>query len=220
MASEKTFSDWYFAFSKERNRTPCQEEVWNAALASPQEAPPAAGAAQAPSSFVNAAGILASDKPATVVRKLDRAFHDAVTFAATPSPEVAEQQGEREAFEASILRRMHIGKIERARNGEYWHSGTQDRWETWMDRAALASRAAPQAGKLGDGATIRCRKCGEQNAIEFNSARIVTHNRFTGKPRDARDIQSDPEGKLIVDPGKPLRAAPQASGDDETKGGV
>lgn len=41
MASEKTFGDWYFAFSKERNRTPSQEEVWNAALASREEAPAA-----------------------------------------------------------------------------------------------------------------------------------------------------------------------------------
>ncbi len=81
-------------------------------------------------------------------------------------------------------------------------------------RAALSLRPAPVAepaasgaGKLGDGAHYRCRKCGEQNVIEFNSARILTHNRFTGKPRDQRDIDSDPEGKLIVDPGEPLLAA-------------
>lgn len=35
MASDQKFSDWYFAFSKEHNRTPSQEEVWNAALAQP-----------------------------------------------------------------------------------------------------------------------------------------------------------------------------------------
>jgi hypothetical protein len=45
MASESNFSDWYFAFSKERNRTPTQEEVWNAALASRPEAPPASAPA-------------------------------------------------------------------------------------------------------------------------------------------------------------------------------
>jgi len=39
------------------------------------------GPALAPSAFVNAAGIKADDKPGTVVRKLDAAFHDAVTFA-------------------------------------------------------------------------------------------------------------------------------------------
>ena len=73
--------------------------------------------------------------------------------------------------------------------------------------APVAEPAASGAGKLGDGAHYRCRKCGEQNVIEFNSARILTHNRFTGKPRDQRDIDSDPEGKLIVDPGEPLLAA-------------
>lgn len=45
MASDTKFSDWYFAFSKEHNRTPSQEEVWNAALAQP--APVQAGAQQA-----------------------------------------------------------------------------------------------------------------------------------------------------------------------------
>jgi len=45
MASETTFGDWYFAFSKERNRTPSQEEVWNAALASRNE-PPAVDAGE------------------------------------------------------------------------------------------------------------------------------------------------------------------------------
>lgn len=35
MASDQKFSDWYFAFSKAHNRTPSQEEVWNAALTSP-----------------------------------------------------------------------------------------------------------------------------------------------------------------------------------------
>ena len=67
---------------------------------------------------------------------------------------------------------------------------------------------APASGKLVDSARIRCRKCGEQSTIEFNSARIVTHNPYTGKPRDQRDIDSDPEGKLMIDPGNPLRAAP------------
>lgn len=77
-------------------------------------------------------------------------------------------------------------------------------------RSLLAQPAPVAAGKLGDGATIRCRKCGEQNAIEFNSARIVTHNPHTGRPRDARDIASDPEGKLIVAPGEALVAAAPA----------
>lgn len=48
---------------------------------------------------------------------------------------------------------------------------------------AATPAAAP--GKLDDDMQMRCRKCGEQVTIEFNSARIVTHNPHTGKPRDA-----------------------------------
>ena len=33
-------------------------------------------------------------------------------------------------------------------------------------------------------------------------------NPYTGRPRDPRDIQSDPEGILIVEPEAPLRAEP------------
>lgn len=63
---------------------------------------------------------------------------------------------------------------------------------------------------LMDGATYRCRKCGEQNEIMLNSARIVTRLR-DGSPRDPRDIESDPAGTLIHDPAKPLYAAPVAA---------
>lgn len=38
-------------------------------------------------------------------------------------------------------------------------------------------------------------------------AKTMLFNPYTGKPRDPRDIASDPEGKLIVDPDEPLRAA-------------
>ena len=71
---------------------------------------------------------------------------------------------------------------------------------------SVYSTPAAAPGKLDDDMQMRCRKCGEQVTIEFNSARIVTHNPHTGKPRDARDMASDPEGKLIVAPG-PLFAA-------------
>lgn len=56
------------------------------------QAAPAAGAvagaaSMPPSAFLNAAGIKADDMPGTVVRKLDAAFHEAVTFAdAAPTP--------------------------------------------------------------------------------------------------------------------------------------
>lgn len=35
-------------------------------------------------------------------------------------------------------------------------------------------------------------------------------NPWTGKPRDYRDVDSDPEGVLCVEPGAPLKAAPSA----------
>jgi len=79
-------------------------------------------------------------------------------------------------------------------------------------RAALAATPAAAPGKLGDDMQIRCRKCGEQATVEFNSARIVTHNPHTGKPRDARDMASDPEGKLIVAPGSLPAATPAEGG--------
>src|SRR5690606_37499250 len=37
-------------------------------------------------------------------------------------------------------------------------------------------------------------------------------NRWTGKPRDYRDVDSDPEGVLCVDPGAPLKAAAEVEG--------
>lgn len=46
----------------------------------------------------------------------------------------------------------------------------------------------------------------------------VLFNPYTGEPRDARDIASDPQGILIVQPGAPLRPAaptPPAQQDDE-----
>lgn len=44
----------------------------------------------------------------------------------------------------------------------------------------------------------------------------VLTNPYTGQPRDYRDVESDPAGTLIVEPGKPLEAAstPAASGID------
>ncbi len=52
-------------------------KAWQAAIAHDRKQ---RGEPQAPSSFVNAAGIHASDGYATVIRKLDAAFHAAVTF--------------------------------------------------------------------------------------------------------------------------------------------
>lgn len=39
-------------------------------------------------------------------------------------------------------------------------------------------------------------------------SRTMLFNPYTGHPRDPRDIASDPEGVLMVDPDEPLRAAP------------
>lgn len=43
---------------------------------------------QAPSAFVNGAGIHADDKPSIVIRKLDAAFHDALSSQASAAPAV------------------------------------------------------------------------------------------------------------------------------------
>ena len=45
---------------------------------------------------------------------------------------------------------------------------------------------------------------------------VVLTNPYTGQPRDYRDVESDPAGTLIVEPGKPLEAAstPAAPGID------
>lgn len=40
--------------------------------------------------------------------------------------------------------------------------------------------------------------------------RTMLFNPYTGRPRDPRDIASDPAGVLMVDPDEPLKAAPQA----------
>lgn len=79
--------------------------------------------------------------------------------------------------------------------------------DTAPEAQAAAALAAPS--QLGDGARYRCRKCGEQNCIEFNSARIVTLWP-DGSARDPRDIASDPEGKLMHSASEPLRAVPVA----------
>ena len=38
---------------------------------------------------------------------------------------------------------------------------------------------------------------------------VVLTNPWTGEPRDIRDVESDPAGLLMVEPGKPLLAAVQ-----------
>ncbi len=75
--------------ARERTEQRKRELIEAIAACHPQavaaQAAPAAVAVP-PSAYVNAAGITASDKPGTVVRKLDSAFHDAVTFKdATPA---------------------------------------------------------------------------------------------------------------------------------------
>ncbi|KCB26131.1 hypothetical protein [Bordetella hinzii] len=44
--------------------------------------------------------------------------------------------------------------------------------------------------------------------------KIVTHWP-DGTPRDSRDIESDPQGLLIVQPGEPLRAAAATASNTE-----
>lgn len=38
-------------------------------------------------------------------------------------------------------------------------------------------------------------------------SKTMLFNPYSGRPRDPRDIQSDPEGILMLDPGEPLLAA-------------
>ena len=74
--------------ARERTEQRKRELIEAIAACQPQavEAQAPAAVAVPPSAYVNAAGITASDKPGTVVRKLDAAFHDAVTFKdATPA---------------------------------------------------------------------------------------------------------------------------------------
>lgn len=40
--------------------------------------------------------------------------------------------------------------------------------------------------------------------------RTMLFNPYTGKPRDPRDIASDPAGVLMIDPDEPLRPASPA----------
>jgi hypothetical protein len=51
------------------------------------------------------------------------------------------------------------------------------------------------------------RKCAEIRAA-FQPSVVLT-NPWTGEPRDIRDVESDPAGLLMVEPGKPLLAAVQ-----------
>jgi hypothetical protein len=48
----------------------------------------------------------------------------------------------------------------------------------------------------------------------------VLFNPYTGEPRDARDIQSDPQGILIVPPGRVEMIAASVSKENDREGGV
>ena len=140
---------------------------------------------------------------------------------------------EREAFEQWLMKELDAINWERglkdwyfARrdDGNYVQQAPRERWEAWQaGRAALAAtpaavqtHAEAAAALCINSALHRIRAGNHSEAIAplehalrtlaTNSARIVTHNPHTGKPRDARDMASDPEGKLIVAPG-PLFAA-------------
>lgn len=46
---------------------------------------------------------------------------------------------------------------------------------------------------------------------------VMLFNPYTGKPRDPRDIASDPQGLALIDPDEPLRPAAQASAKPEAQ---
>ena len=50
--------------------------------------------------------------------------------------------------------------------------------------------------------------------IRDDIAALLT-NPYTGQPRDYRDVETDPAGVLIVEPGAPLKAAPRATANKE-----
>jgi hypothetical protein len=93
------------AYSSEANVFSAEEMRAYAAQAVEAQAP--AAVAVPPSAYVNAAGITASDKPGTVVRKLDAAFHDAVTFKdATPELPATEDSSAGDLVEVQVADAM------------------------------------------------------------------------------------------------------------------
>jgi hypothetical protein len=99
-------------------------------------------------------------------------------------------------------------------------------------RAALAAAPQPQPRNNGDGQLCKkcgsefldtgweCTDCGHDNQAAYAApqpqAAMLT-NPYTGTPRDYRDVEDDPTGVLIQEPGAPIYAAPprpQASAED------
>ncbi|MDQ5904842.1 MAG: hypothetical protein QG672_2436 [Pseudomonadota bacterium] len=74
---------------------------------------------------------------------------------------------------------------------------------------ALGTRIAKSATLL---ARVRAALAGEpatEPAKTADQPPTVLTNPWNGEPRDIRDVESDPTGILMVEPGKPLRAADQ-----------
>jgi len=89
MASNQTFSDWYFAFCKERNRTPGQEEIWNAAFATGEESTTPSDDALRAAVFVVLEGFTL---PHDVRKALETAYYAAPR--PTPSPAASSTDAE------------------------------------------------------------------------------------------------------------------------------
>ncbi|MEG0000602.1 hypothetical protein [Comamonas sp.] len=97
-----------------------------------------------PGSFVNTAGIHASDKPATVVRKLDAAFHDAVTFADTPA-----QAQDDARYALTQAARDVLDERARQVNAEGYEPEADDGYESAELAAAAATYALLATGADG-----------------------------------------------------------------------
>jgi hypothetical protein len=69
---------------------------------------------------------------------------------------------------------------------------------------ASPPKAEPASAAEGAG-TLDCRS--HVTTQLLNSSGAVLTNPYTGEPRDYRDVESDPAGTLIVEPGEPLRSA-------------
>ena len=99
--------------------------------------------------------------------------------------------------------------VESMRDGERYHDGDggdvpymNNLWEGWQARALAAeAKLAAQAAAV----PVAHRSTGYV-APKGRYVPPVLFCPYTGEPRDARDIRSDPQGVLIVPPGADLVA--------------
>lgn len=126
---------------------------------------------------------------------------------------------------AELRRLAGLGQIEHIPGrGRY-----DGRYGLTTTAGAQREKPQPEVGKnTGSRASVPSLHCAEGAAVrpdpapqpaaqpavavaEDESGRRVTHNPYTGAPRDPRDIESDPMGLLIIDPRKLVKAASETA---------